>query len=243
LAILLRNRADVLSAARRRFGARVDAVEATDASPGGPVAAISTCEARLRDAARGFRSNDGRAVAIEMCAAHVRRVGAIAAADASGDSGAWIARLEDDCALAALHALTATPVLSPGPWSVIVRTLRADEIGRAAALRLAMYGIVGYALPLSIARVGLGDDWLASEGVYDTASVALADVICEMARARRAGAEVLGDWVMTLRRKAWADGGALFDTDEGDDRAPVYARIERDVLRDVARVLRPGQAA
>lgn len=172
---------------------------------------------------------------------------------ASGSLGAedWIEKLQTDLAHQYLRALRSWADgdlgTTPAPWRVVFAAQRQRLLGATGSLRACVCAHVGYDMPIALARVGPGlkqqlDVRAAAFARYGDHFVAVAPAIASMAAVRGAGRFRLAahsddrarEWLAALWRNAWRDGLRLAESDQPDDRMPVFAGIERASLRELA---------
>ena len=123
---------------------------------------------------------------------------------------------------------------------------RHGDTSPADCVRLGVYALTCYELPLAIARIGLEQcERAAAEAAFARVSALLAANVGAMGEALAtylprsaalgrgsAGSRaVAAEWLGLLRHRACLDGFALIDAVDADACAAVFARIEREALR------------
>lgn len=206
---------------------------------------VLTARVARLDAAADHRAAFCRAYA--MHAACLRRA---SAADAFGSAAAWVERLEIEAATRYLRALDAWDrgdmFATPAPWRAAFAMSHHGDTSPADSVRLGVYALACYELPLAIARIGLDDgERAAAEAAFARVSALLAANVgaigealarylpqsAALGRGSAGSRAVAAEWLGLLRHRAWLDGFALLDAWDADARAAVFARIEREALR------------
>lgn len=172
---------------------------------------------------------------------------------ASGSLGAedWIEQLQTDLAhqyLRALRSWTEGELgTTPAPWRMVFAAQRQRLMSGGGSLRASICAHIGYDMPIALARVGPGmrQQLDAREGAFERYGEHFAVAAPAIARAALAGDELRFDrplaggegvraWLTSLWRGAWLNGLRLAESDQPDDRMPIFADIERAALRELA---------
>jgi hypothetical protein len=172
---------------------------------------------------------------------------------AAGSLGAedWIEQIQTDLAHQYLRAVRSWADgdlgTTPAPWRMVFAAQRQRLMSGGGSLRASICAHVGYDMPIALARVGPGvkQQMDVREAAFERYGEHLAAAAPAIARAALRGDELrlgrtLADaegvraWLMSLWRSAWLDGRRLAESDQPDDRMPIFARMERTVLRELA---------
>ncbi len=172
-----------------------------------------------------------------FCGAYIRYVAgvrALASAGGLGDAADWTERLEVDFARQYLRALDGWDRRdfsgTPAPWRAVFAQSRHAGLAPHDDLRLHIDAHFAYDLPIALARTGLNP---AHRRQREAAYRAVTRIAADCLFAGTA-APMAADWLDVLRRRAWADAVALYDAEDADQRASVFAAIERDTMLAVA---------
>lgn len=200
-------------------------------------------------------AHDARAPFARAYLMHAAAVRELLDTDALDGAAAWAERLLLELAHEYLRALDSWDrgyrSMTPTPWRAVFSASHTASCDASRLLDASLATHLAYDLPLVLGRTRT-DDVLPS---HAAAFIVLTHTLGEQARAvahsiaRRAAGPSTGLLALTarsdavhepeLRRAAWDFGTALAAADDDRTRSAVFARIERDAVEAVRRILAP----